>query len=303
MRALALILGVLPLLCGPARAAPEPSPRNVEVELKSFVIEMPKELPPGLTRFNCHNVGQITHSFEIQGNGIDQSLPHNLGPEQQASVTVDLKPGTYQVWCPVGNHREMGMQLTLRVFKGAADPKTTGGSGAAGEAGRGEKSAKESHDAHHTMGAGFPKFIAWLGKFHPAAVNFPIALILAAALAELLYMKGKRPFFDHACRFCVTFGVIAALVAAVLGWFFAGLDLSRDKWILSIHRWFGTATAVWLILTLILSESCRKEGASPRSRHWFRLSLFLGAALVMTTGFFGGSLLYGIKHYAYTWPS
>lgn len=36
-------------------------------------------------------------------------------PGESGSLTVDLQAGTYQIWCPVGNHRSQGMQTTLTV--------------------------------------------------------------------------------------------------------------------------------------------------------------------------------------------
>jgi uncharacterized cupredoxin-like copper-binding protein len=32
-------------------------------------------------------------------------------------MTLDLQPGTYEVYCPVGNHEDMGMRLELTVTK------------------------------------------------------------------------------------------------------------------------------------------------------------------------------------------
>src|SRR5207249_9815896 len=63
------------------------------------------------------------------------------------------------------------------------------------------------------------KLIGWLGRFHPAAVHFPIALLTAAAVAELLRMATGRPAFDAVSRYCLWFGTLTAAFAGVLGWF------------------------------------------------------------------------------------
>lgn len=34
---------------------------------------------------------------------------------QSGSLTVDLQPGTYQIWCPVGDHKGKGMDTTITV--------------------------------------------------------------------------------------------------------------------------------------------------------------------------------------------
>jgi uncharacterized cupredoxin-like copper-binding protein len=36
-------------------------------------------------------------------------------PGQTVSVTVDLQPGTYEMWCPVMDHRGQGMTTTITV--------------------------------------------------------------------------------------------------------------------------------------------------------------------------------------------
>jgi plastocyanin len=87
------------------------------VALSEFAITMPTELAAGPTQFNVSNVGQAQHNFVIEGNGVAEQLAENLGPRQSGSITLDLAPGTYTVFCPVGQgaHRANGMELTLTV--------------------------------------------------------------------------------------------------------------------------------------------------------------------------------------------
>ncbi len=141
-----------------------------------------------------------------------------------------------------------------------------------------------------------PKLLAWLGKFHPPLTHFPIALLAAAALAELLFMRTGKVQYDHAARFSVWLGAGAALATAPLGWFFAGFQFVDDEWVMTAHRWFGTATALWAGVLLFVSTQLTR---SDELRGRFRSVLFAGAALVTITGFLGGSLLYGIDHYAW----
>jgi mono/diheme cytochrome c family protein/uncharacterized membrane protein len=143
------------------------------------------------------------------------------------------------------------------------------------------------------------KLIPWLGRFHPAAVHFPIALLTAAAVAELLRLATGKPSFDAVSRFCIWFGALTAFVAGVLGWFMGGFRLTDASWVLMTHRWLGSSAVACAGLVLVLSEVGRQE-AGRRSRLWFRLSLLLVAILVLVTGFFGGALVFGLNHY--TWP-
>ena len=88
---------------------------TVAVSLSEFVIDMPSELPAGPTTFEVTNDGTFPHSFEIEGQGIEEELEANLEPGQSGTLEVDLEPGTYEVYCPVGNHADQGMTLELTV--------------------------------------------------------------------------------------------------------------------------------------------------------------------------------------------
>jgi len=70
----------------------------------------------GQVTINATNDGQTTHSIEIEGNGIEETaLPNDLAPGDKGSLTVDLKPGTYEWYCPVANHKELGMKGEVTV--------------------------------------------------------------------------------------------------------------------------------------------------------------------------------------------
>lgn len=100
-----------------ASGAAAPDGNVVGVTLTEFAISMPTELPAGPTQFNITNIGAAQHNFVIEGNGISERLADNLAPRTSGQLTVDLAPGTYTVFCPVGEgiHRANGMQLTLTV--------------------------------------------------------------------------------------------------------------------------------------------------------------------------------------------
>ena len=97
----------------PAAAAPQ----VVDVGLTEFAIAMPNALPAGPTRFSIHNNGTAPHSFVIEGQGIEKKLANNLQPGQSAFLNVDLAPGTYTIYCPVGEgaHRAKGMEVQVTV--------------------------------------------------------------------------------------------------------------------------------------------------------------------------------------------
>jgi plastocyanin len=70
----------------------------------------------GQVTINATNDGQTTHNIEIEGNGIEETtLPNDLAPGDNGSLTVDLKPGTYEWYCPIANHKELGMKGEVTV--------------------------------------------------------------------------------------------------------------------------------------------------------------------------------------------
>lgn len=97
----------------------------VEVSLVDGAIEMPNTLPSGPTSFVVTNNGTMEHNFEIGGPAIQLRLESNLLPGQSGTLDVDLVPGEYQVYCPVADHAQQGMQLTLTVIEAGTVPAPT----------------------------------------------------------------------------------------------------------------------------------------------------------------------------------
>ncbi len=76
----------------------------------------------GTSRWTLTNAGQFPHNVHIEGNGVSMDVKPD-GPVaggENFSGTVNLQPGRYDIWCPVGNHRERGMVGTLTVAGAAA---------------------------------------------------------------------------------------------------------------------------------------------------------------------------------------
>ncbi len=116
---LLVLLMVVPLVL--AQEANE-----VEVTLIDGQINMVDSLPAGPTTFMITNEGTKEHSFEIEGNGIEEVLEPNLQPGESGTLEVDLLPGTYEVYCPVGDHKAEGMTMQLTVTEAGAAETTTG---------------------------------------------------------------------------------------------------------------------------------------------------------------------------------
>jgi len=58
------------------------------------------------------NESDIPHAIEVEGNGVEKETKTVTGGN--AEVTVDLKAGTYEYYCPVDDHKQT-MKGTLTV--------------------------------------------------------------------------------------------------------------------------------------------------------------------------------------------
>jgi mono/diheme cytochrome c family protein/uncharacterized membrane protein len=230
------------------------------------------------------------------------------GRRRDAQLLVSILDGKGKKMPPWHGKISAEQALVLVAYVRSFAP-TTGAPGGASEAspyGRHQDPDEDQEKLIPTESAEpkpprgfFGKVICWLGYFHPAAVHFPIALLTAAAVAELLRMLTRKPVFDAVSRFCVWFGTLAAVVAGVLGWFLGDFHLADASGVMTTHRWLGTSTVACAGFVLALAEVSRPTNRR-RARVWFRVTLLVVAGLVLVTGFFGGAVVYGLDHY--TWP-
>jgi plastocyanin len=59
------------------------------------------------------NDSDVPHAVEVEGNGVEEESETITGGETE--LTVDLEAGEYTFYCPVGQHRQNGMEGTLTV--------------------------------------------------------------------------------------------------------------------------------------------------------------------------------------------
>ncbi len=60
------------------------------------------------------NPSSLPHAVEVEGQGLEEETD-TIGQDETAKVTVTLKPGEYEYYCPVDGHRAGGMEGTLTV--------------------------------------------------------------------------------------------------------------------------------------------------------------------------------------------
>ncbi len=73
------------------------------------------------------NTGKTTHQLSIaRGPGEIPRTTDTIEPGEDELFTVELDPGKYIWYCPVDNHRELGMEGTLTVGGGGDGGAATG---------------------------------------------------------------------------------------------------------------------------------------------------------------------------------
>jgi uncharacterized cupredoxin-like copper-binding protein len=98
---------------------------EVEVSLVDGGLEPTGfELDPGTYTFRVVNDGTTVHALEIEGPEGEVETG-DLEPGDSADLTVELsEAGEYELYCPVGDHREQGMEGTIVVGGGGTGTPT-----------------------------------------------------------------------------------------------------------------------------------------------------------------------------------
>src|SRR5881394_3918533 len=116
-RILILLLGLLP-------GSHQPAP--VTVQLSEWNVALSQQtVAAGPVTFIVTNSGQIPHAIEVEGAGFEQEI-ETIQPGATGTLTVTLKPGRYEVYCPIGDgsHKKLGMDARLTVTGGTGGTST-----------------------------------------------------------------------------------------------------------------------------------------------------------------------------------
>lgn len=121
---------------------------TVAVSARDFSFE-PADIrvdAAGTYTFRLTNDGDAPHALEIEGGDLEEET-ETIDPGGSTELTVDLAEGEYVLYCPVGDHRERGMEGRLVV--GAAGA----GMGGTTEADDGEDADEDSDDGADGSGS------------------------------------------------------------------------------------------------------------------------------------------------------
>jgi uncharacterized cupredoxin-like copper-binding protein len=98
---------------GTAAAAPGTAMAVAESE---FTITLPsKTLSAGTYTFKVTNKGKFAHNLTVDGAGVQDKATPTLAPGSTGDLTVSLQKGSYEFYCSVDGHKEMGMDVTVQV--------------------------------------------------------------------------------------------------------------------------------------------------------------------------------------------
>lgn len=127
---------------------------------------------------------------------------------------------------------------------------------------------------------------------HPMLVHFPIALVLAGFLAEIVSLLLKNnASFSWISYYLLLLGTLAAIVTYFSGVFFTEEMTGEAGKVLSTHEIMALSTTLVLCITAVLRTINLRKGTKALSvtSFLFYVVATLGVGL---TGFLGGSLVY-----------
>ncbi|MCX4627811.1 copper-binding protein [Streptomyces sp. NPDC051366] len=102
---------------GPAAppAPPAPAATQVTADLSDFHIALSrKTFTAGAYSFTVNNTGHHDHALEVEGPGGEQRSK-TLAPGESGKFDITLKDGTYELYCPVDGHKDLGMKAEITV--------------------------------------------------------------------------------------------------------------------------------------------------------------------------------------------
>ena len=89
----------------------------VGVTLENFkiIVAGGDNLKAGTYTFHVTNKGPSNHNLTINGPGVAKQATPTFGPGGSKNLTVTLKSGDYAFYCSVPSHRQLGMDVAVKV--------------------------------------------------------------------------------------------------------------------------------------------------------------------------------------------
>jgi heme A synthase len=131
------------------------------------------------------------------------------------------------------------------------------------------------------------RIMSWVGRTHPFAVRFTIALYPVA-----LMLARRRGETVELIRSLIAVAGGASVIAGALGWLTGGFALSQDDALHFWHRWLGTGLALAGGMISIWAHRRRESVFSSG------MTMVLGAItlILLVQGWLGAALGHGTDH-------
>jgi plastocyanin len=107
------------------------SGKAIDVTLKDFSIGVAStgSLAPGTYTFHVTNNGPTSHNLTVNGPGVSDKATPTFAAGGTMDLTVTLKNGSYDLFCSVPGHKQLGMDTHLTVGSGGSGGAAAGGGG------------------------------------------------------------------------------------------------------------------------------------------------------------------------------
>jgi uncharacterized membrane protein len=133
---------------------------------------------------------------------------------------------------------------------------------------------------------------------HAMVIHFPIALLLAGFLTEIIALFSKKEFFRQVSMYLLVLGSLGAVTAYISGSFAGeGIEEGPLKIPMELHEQSALITLWLAIITALFRAILLFMEYDRRWTKWVFILLFAAlAGSVTRTGYLGGQLVY--KHAA-----
>jgi hypothetical protein len=129
-----------------------------------------------------------------------------------------------------------------------------------------------------------PPAVAWIGRWHPLLVHFPIVVLLAA----IIWAMAKR----QVPKLLVAIAAISALITAITG-FFLSREIAEKGALLVSHQWLGAALALMAACWYGL------YGVKLKIRLYAHSLGICLLALLVAAGHYGGMVTHGADYLSF----